>query len=144
MNTAAPLKILLLEATKGLCQEGGPDEDLGAENDKVYLCPNPGDSLYLGQAFEKALFFEDHEDTTLQTLSNELVTRLREVFPRCEKVKQVAWMCERGFYGDFDPETLTPDPAEDIDESNWVEKGLEKGWWRPSIDRPYSRPSWLD
>lgn len=91
------------------------------------MCPNHQDSVYLGKAYEKVLFPEDYPDEPAHTLKDYL-TRVQEVLPRCEKGDIVTWEYQIGLRVDLPENALTLDPSEDIDETNWQEKG--KGWVR--------------
>lgn len=140
---------MLFKTTKKTGKGQRSDEGVGEEEDEEARQPeeqpaerpkslslNPEDSLYLGQAYEKVLFFEDYPDTPLRTLMNEFLARVQEVFPRCKEANTYEWIRQMGLRGEPSDGALTPDPAEDIDESNWLEKGLQRGWYRPFIDQP--------
>ena len=90
-------------------------------------CVRPGleDSIHLGKAYEKVLFTEDFEENPSESRNN-FLSCLKEVLPRCESVDH--WQAERdiGYGMDIPPNFMVLDPSEDVDETNW----REKGWFR--------------
>ena len=94
----------------------------------------PKDAAYLGQAYEKVLLVEDNTDAPGQSLET-FASRLEEVISRCEEmdVSQLRrWELEMGFGIDLPENTLVLDPSEDVDESNWK----ERGYFRTVTDNP--------
>lgn len=88
------------------------------------MCPNFEDSIYLGQAGEKVLFSDSRSDMeALQVSIKELSARVKEVFPRCERVDRKELEYKMGLRIDLDKDAPTLDPSEDVDESNWRERG---------------------
>lgn len=87
-----------------------------------YLRPNVEDMVYLGQAYEKVLFLEDYTDVPAQSLET-FSSRLKEVMPRCEKVSETQWEYEMGLRIRLPKNALVLDPSEDVDASNWLERG---------------------
>ena len=95
---------------------------LGKSNSRKSLRPNVNDTIYLGQAYEKILFPEDYTDAPAQSLET-VCSRLKEVIPRCEEIDVVQWEYEVGIRIDRPKNALRLDPSEDVDESNWKERG---------------------
>ena len=89
---------------------------------REYSCSDVKDAVYLGQAYQKVLFPEDYTDAPAQSLEI-FTSRLKEVIPRCEKVSRPQWEYEMDLTIDPPENALTLDPSEDVDESNWKERG---------------------
>ncbi|KAL8792905.1 MAG: hypothetical protein Q9195_004482 [Heterodermia aff. obscurata] len=119
-RSSSPVKVLLLERQ----EEHGHDPG-------TCLRPTPEDSIYLGQAYEKVLFPEDYTDAPAQSLET-FVSRVKAVFPRCKKVDEPQWEYEKGLLIDLPDNTLTLDPSEDVNETNWQ----ERGWFRTTTRNP--------
>ena len=82
----------------------------------------PEDAVYLGQAYEKCFLQEDNPDGCARSFEI-FASRLKEVIPRCEEVHPAQWQYEVGRRVDPLDNALTLDPSEDVDESNWRERG---------------------
>lgn len=90
--------------------------------DPRFLLSTPEDSVDLGQGYEKVLIPEDYTDNSAQSFET-FISRLKEVIPRCEDIDRVHWQYEVGVKIDLPENALTLDPSEDVDESNWKERG---------------------
>ncbi|KAL9001673.1 MAG: hypothetical protein Q9188_005356 [Gyalolechia gomerana] len=110
-------KVVLLETTE--MGEEGP-------------CPSSEDSVYLGEAFDDVLFCDETSSSSLDATSSSsldattkvFAARLAEVQKRSPIKNFVTWELEAGWSVDWDRLTeRTLDPAEDVDESNWMERG---------------------
>ena len=112
IRSSTPVEVVLLQ-----------QDDHGGGN--VYLRTIPKDAAYLGQAYEKVLLPEDNTDARARSLET-FASRLKEVIPRCEEMdnSQLArWEREIGLRLDPPENVLSLDPSEDVDESNWKERG---------------------
>ena len=114
ISSSTPVKVLLVRT-----------------HDVDWLRTTTTDAVYLGQAYEKVLFPEDYNDAPAQSLET-FTSRLEEVVPRCEKVDINQWEYEVGWRIVLPENTLTLDPSEDVDESNWK----ERGWFRTATTNP--------
>ena len=95
------------------------DNDTGPEG----ICPAYADALYLGEALDKILFRDKNSTEHHGDLIMKLKMRLTEVMPRSEKKTRTQWLNQLGWSMDRDESLYGLDPAEDVDESNWLEKG---------------------
>ena len=118
-RSAIPLKILLLEFS---------DEDSRR--------PNHEDSILLGKAYEKVLFREDYAEDRSKKY-DDLRSCLEEVLPRCETVAWEQWERDLGLHVDLPPNAMVLDPSEDVDQTNW----REKGWFRKNYPIMKEEPS---
>ena len=95
------------------------DNDTGPEG----ICPAYADALYLGEALDKILFRDKNSTEPHGDLIKKLEMRLTEVMPR-SVTERPGWQSQYRFEGLRSSESLYGlDPAEDVDESNWLEKG---------------------
>ena len=108
-RSAIPLRITLL------AQTGGGDS----------MRPNLEDSIRLGKAYEKVLFQEDYAEGPVKS-RDDFISCLEEVFPRCESVRWQQGHRDIGYSMDLPPNAMVLDPSEDVNETNWQ----EKGWFR--------------
>ena len=112
IRSSTPVNILLI---RRVSRDGSFD----------YLRTTSEDAAYLGQAYEKVLFPEDNTDAPAQSVET-FASRLKEVIPRCEEMDSPGfwrWGYEMGFQIDLPENALVLDPSEDVDESNWKERG---------------------
>lgn len=82
------------------------------------------ESVYTGELCEKLLFREEHPDFKTKSLQTEFYERLEEISLRDERADYCDWEYRIGLDADIDWNAPTLDPSEEIDESNWREKGL--------------------
>lgn len=101
-----------------------PDTGKGYEIEQTGWCPNDEDSIYLGQALETILALDqDSLQATRDDMVPELKRRMAEVSLRSRKSTVEEWEVSAGWRFEYGPSIYTLDPNEDIDDSNWMEKG---------------------
>lgn len=118
-TSGIPLRILLFEI---------------GEREHAFL-PTLEDSIYLGEAFEEHLYaadFRDHGSSTQIFRS-----RIEETRPRCKKVEREQWERQMGLRVDLPLDALTLDPSEDVNETNW----RERGWFRSASKTTDEQPA---
>ena len=87
------------------------------------IWPAYADALYLGEALDKILFRDEDSTEPHGDLIKKLEMRLTEVMPRSETRTEEQWRNQMGWFTDRSESLYGLDPAEDVDESNWLEKG---------------------
>lgn len=90
-------------------------------------CPSGEDSVYLGEAFDDVLLCDERSSSSLDATTKAFEARLAEVRKRSPTKNRWTRLLEAGWWADWSRLTeRTLDPAEDVDESNWMEKGHYK------------------
>ena len=87
------------------------------------VCPAYADAVYLGEALDNYLFRDGNTTEPHGSLVEELKLRLGEVIPRSGIKSLWQWKIDAGWLKDQSESLYGLDPAEDVDESNWLEKG---------------------
>lgn len=88
------------------------------------VCPSNDDSIYLGQALNSILFQADAFISPNSLRIEELKTLLWDVVERSHRRNFKDWEYGAGWKIDRSRLSSRPlDPTEDVDESNWMEKG---------------------
>lgn len=101
-----------------------PDAKKGYGIKQTGWRPNDVDSVYLGQALENSLALDqDSLHATRDDMVPELKRRMAEVSFRSRKSTVEEWQLSAGWRFEYGPSIYTLDPNEDVDESNWIEKG---------------------
>ena len=98
--------------------------------------PNVEDSIHLGQAYEKVLFPEDYAEDPAKS-RNDFISCLDEVIPRCDFVEWSQWARDIGYGVELPEDAMVLDPSEDVDETNW----RERGWFRKNYPIVKEEPS---
>ncbi|KAL9023859.1 MAG: hypothetical protein Q9196_006926, partial [Gyalolechia fulgens] len=87
-------------------------------------CPSSDDSVYLGEALDEMFLWDETSPLSIDEIAEVYEARLREVRKRSPRADYYTWMRENGWI--ISRNRLaepTLDPAEDVDGSNWMEKG---------------------
>ena len=121
-NSSESIKVLAFSKCDGDKTEVAYVTGRGSVDKSCQRCINPQDSIYLGQAYQRAVLSEDDADTFAQNL-NEFKSRLKEVTPRCEEMELSQWQYRAGYCMEIDENTPVFDPSEDYDKSNWLSQG---------------------
>ncbi|KAL8754190.1 MAG: hypothetical protein Q9184_005190 [Pyrenodesmia sp. 2 TL-2023] len=88
------------------------------------FCPSSEDSIYLGEALDNILLWDETSPHSLDSLTKVFEARRAEVHERSRLQNFRAWSYDNGWrVGDSRLKDHTLDPAEEVDESNWMEKG---------------------
>ncbi|KAL8937887.1 MAG: hypothetical protein Q9216_004193 [Gyalolechia sp. 2 TL-2023] len=86
--------------------------------------PSNEDSIYLGEALDDVLFWDETSSLSLDAVQQVFEERLAEVRNRSARKDIGVWVLETGWWVGTDRLTKrTLDPSEDVDESNWTERG---------------------
>lgn len=102
------------------------DEDLSDYELKARegWCPKDEDSVGLGRGLENILALgQNSSEDTVAHMAQELESRVKEVCSYSTKSTLRAWAIAAGWRPEHGPSMLTLDPSEDVDDSNWMEKG---------------------
>ncbi|KAL8942534.1 MAG: hypothetical protein Q9211_001345 [Gyalolechia sp. 1 TL-2023] len=87
-------------------------------------CPSSKDSVYLGEALDEILFWDETSPSSLAEIREVFEARLVEVRKRSPRRDYFTWMHENDWRVDSSRLTArTLDPSEDVDGSNWMERG---------------------
>ena len=93
-------------------------------------CLSGEDSVYLGKTLHSILFWDQTSPTSITSLTEELDLQLGAVCQRDPKLSYKDWEESAGWRIRQPLSLCVLDPAEDVDRSNW----LERGHFRPPCE----------
>lgn len=114
LKSTSPMRVLVYRIGKSVM----------TGDSQWYRAPIHEDSLYIGEPCEKLLFREEYPNISIETLQAEFFARLEEVSQRSVIIYCQDRERRTGAFVDLDYDAPVLDPSEEIDESNWREKGL--------------------
>lgn len=126
-TSGIPMRVLLIDIDLQ-----GPDISLQG----AAFLPAREDSIYLGEACEEYLFAAEHDHGSIPITQN-FCSRIEETLPRCTPVDRLQWERQMGLRADYFPDVLNLDPSEDVDETNW----RERGWFRRASSTKDGQPA---
>ena len=95
---------------------------------KVIFCPyskgwviNDKESIELGAVLDRLLFYDENLDISTESLLTEFESRLSNVCRKTPTSDLHRWALEAGWA--IEDALCALDPAEDIDETNWLQRG---------------------
>ncbi|KAL8846978.1 MAG: hypothetical protein Q9221_007964 [Calogaya cf. arnoldii] len=98
--------------------------DLNYKRETFGFRPSSEDSMYLGEALNDILMWDKTSSSSLDSLAKVSEARRAEVHKRSQRLIYQKWVADVGYKVDESLLTEhTLDPAEEVDGSNWREKG---------------------